>query len=124
MLRIMILAVFVLLCLAPQGPAQEDIDTRIAQTRNDLEQALNVWTKQSIMGARAGFERLLDRDGRDWLVRYYIALADYRLAIWHIAMNDRKAIRPYLDEGEEILKESIDANPAFGEAHALLGATL
>lgn len=117
-------AALVALVVAGGAAAETDIDLRLGEARAELEKAINAWNEEAIMRARAGFERLLDRGGRDWLVRYYIALADYRVAIWHLSAQNKDAVRPFLDEAEKLLEESLDAEPDFAESHALLGAVL
>ena len=106
-----------------------EVDKHIVETRAVLEGALDGWDVRRMAEARAGFERLVGRGGRDWLARYYVALADYRIAIYNMANpgdeNDPRAqIDPYLDEAEEQLKLSVEEKPDFTDAHALLASTL
>ena len=124
-MRLLVLMAAVLaLAGAVDVSAQSEIDTRINSTRGELNEALNQWTEEALLGARGGFERLLDRGGRDWLVRYYLALADYRLAIWNLSTDQKDDVRTYLDEADDMLNAAIEEEPTFAEAHSLLGAVL
>jgi tetratricopeptide (TPR) repeat protein len=112
------------LSVGATGRAPGGIDKHIIDQRHQLSQALNQWDLEALAAARAGFERLLDRGGRDWLIRYYIALADYRIAIYHMQAKELEKMDPYLEEAEQQLEESIEQEPNFGESVALLAAIL
>ena len=112
------------LSVGATGRAPGEIDKHIIDQRHQLRQALNQWDLEALVAARAGFERLLDRGGRDWLIRYYIALADYRIAVYHMQAKELEKMDPYLEEAEQQLEESIEEEPNFGESVAMLAAIL
>lgn len=120
--------VFGILCLlvsAPAAPGNDAaaVDARIVQLRFQLATGLNNWELETMLGARAGFERLLGRGARDWLVHYYVALADYRLAIYYMQEESDK-MGLYLDDAENHLERSVEENPEFAESLALLASIL
>jgi tetratricopeptide (TPR) repeat protein len=108
--------------LAVDGGAE--IDERIINVRDELDRAYSLWDLEAMMAARAGFERLLDRGGRDWLIRYYIALSDYRLIVYYLSGREHEKMDPYIKEAKEHLEQSIEEKPDFSESYALLAAIL
>lgn len=106
-----------------------EIDAHLIDVRGQLEAGLNEWNIDGLIAARAGFERLVGRGGRDWLVRYYIALADYRIAIYNMAMSGddeaaAESVDLYLDEAEDQLKLSVEEKPDFTDSHAMIASVL
>jgi tetratricopeptide (TPR) repeat protein len=118
-----------ILCVVVSVPAAPvdntaGIDTYIIQLRDELATGLNYWDPEAMLAARAGFESLLDRGGRDWLVHYYVALADYRIAIYYMQEKENETVGLYLDDAEGHLDQSIEGNPNFAESLGLLAAIL
>ena len=124
MVRILVIAGILATVVAPTAVADATVDAYIVESKRELDDAVASWSVESLAGARAGFERLLGRGGRDWLVRYYIALADYRIAIHHTSVGDPEAMDPYLDDAIEQLESSVEENPDFCDSYGLMTSIL
>ena len=101
-----------------------EVDEHIIGAQDQLIRAVNRWDVEEMLAARGGFERLLDRGGRDWLIRYYIGLADYRIAVYYMQETESEKMDPYLEDAEQHLSQSIDEEPDFSDSFALLAAIL
>lgn len=99
-----------------------DFDGWLVRARANLDSALNLWDLEGMMGARAEFERLLATRHETALVHYYVAYADYRIAIYDLAAEDKEQCDHFLDDGLEQVEEAERLRPDFSDAPALRAA--
>lgn len=120
------LVIILLLFLSPFvaiAQSETNIDSLIMQGKQQLKQATNVWQEGDLLQARAYFERLLSDSSKAWLVRYYIALVDYRLVSFYFSKQDKDKSKPFIDDGIDQLKQCLESKTDFVEAHSLLSAS-
>lgn len=98
------------------------IDSLIIKGKKMMQQSLANWDENYLLQTRAHFERLLNHSDHDWLIYYYIALADYRLTSFHFSQQQKDNAKPFIEDGIEKLKKSIELNDEFAEAHSLLSS--
>lgn len=116
------LVVVIFLPIMAFGQGAAKIDSLIGAGKAMQAKALNVWTEAELMQARAHFERLLNQNEKTWLIRYYIALADYRLVSFYFGKNLKEKAKSFVDDGIEHLEASLEMQNNFAEAHSLLSA--
>jgi hypothetical protein len=95
----------------------------LLSAKETLVTALNTSNQDGLKDAKSRFEALRGKTNHDWLVDYYIAYTNYRLAIiaqW--TTRNPEEVNKYTDEAVLGLKESIKKNAEFSDAHALLAA--
>jgi len=120
-----IFVITLLIFLAPFisiAQTESNIDSLIIQGKQQLQQATNKWTDADLLGARAYFERLLMDDSKNWLVRYYIGLVDYRLVSYSFSKQDKDQAKQFIEDGIDHLQQCIESKEDFAEAHSLLGS--
>lgn len=102
--------------------ASEDFVKAMKKAKKNLKAGLDKSNEQAIIKARAEFERILQLKEDQWLVYYYIALADHGLATTGTVTNDAEKIKKYTVAGIETINKSIDINSEFADAYVLLEA--
>ncbi|MCI0515338.1 tetratricopeptide repeat protein [candidate division KSB1 bacterium] len=85
-----------------------------------LAQAVNQWQETKLLEARAYWERLNQPGPQQWLVHYYISLADSRLISFYFSKKNTELVKRYIDDGIEHLQQGLKQNERFAEAHSLL----
>jgi len=96
------------------------LDSLIIENRNNLQAAYDYQDEDKMIESRAAFERLLDKGEEEWLVRYYIGLADYYIGQSFLITANKEKAKKYIDDGIEQLEECIDLNEKFSEGYVLL----
>ncbi len=99
-------------------------DSLILQGKAMIQSAVNTWNLEQMMAARAHFERLLGRFDEPWLVRYYVALVDFRIYLFHFSQENKDEARRYVDDGIAQLEAVIESKPDFEEGYALFSSLL
>lgn len=119
------LVIILMLLLSPFiaiAQTESNIDSLIIQGKQQLQQATSKWTDADLLGARAYFERLLMDGSKNWLVRYYIGLVDYRLVSYFFSKQDKDQAKQFIEDGINQLQQCIESKEDFAEAHSLLGS--
>lgn len=116
----LVLVIFLPTLAFAQGAAS--IDSLIIAGKAMQARALNVWTEQELMQARAYFERLLNQPEKTWLIRYYIALADYRMVSFYFGKGMKDQAKSFVEDGIEQLEAGLELQNNFAEAHSLVSA--
>jgi tetratricopeptide (TPR) repeat protein len=85
-----------------------------------LARAVNQWQETILLEARAYWERLNQPGPKQWLVQYYIGLADSRLISFYFSKKNTDQSKRYIDDGIGHLQQCLKINEQFAEAHSLL----
>lgn len=97
----------------------------LAEAKSALQNAVDTWDAGLMAEARDRFLGCFLRDGRENPdLAYYVALADYRLATFHLAVGSAAESDPRIAEGEAYLDKALKARPEFADALALYGYLL
>lgn len=102
----------------------DDFDEAVIEGKQLVEEGVRKFDERILISARSHFERLLQNKEKQWLTQYYIAYADYRLAILYQVQNDKDLQVKYLDEGIELINACLEKREKFADAHGLLAALL
>jgi tetratricopeptide (TPR) repeat protein len=105
------------------GPA-DDFEEATIKGKQLIEDGVDKFDEEILIGARSHFERLLSNREMQWLTEYYMAYADYRLAILYQVRDKNELMVKYLDDGIERVNACIAKNDKFADAHGLLSALL
>lgn len=112
-----------------RAAAQARLDPAVLKSlvgaKSALQAAIDAWDAGLMAEARDRFLGcfLQDKSGNAHLA-YYVALADYSLATFHLAAGNAAESDPRIVEGEAYLDKALEAAPQFGEAMALYGYLL
>ncbi|HQY19529.1 MAG TPA: hypothetical protein PK294_06440 [Ignavibacteria bacterium] len=118
---ISIIALLILLSIGSVSvKADEDFDKAILKSKKALTEAMNISDEAKLIKARGQFERILQLKQQPWLVNYYMALADYGLALVGMRTEDKDKTKKYTESGIETINKSIDENPEFCDSFVLL----
>lgn len=115
---------FSLLLLSRIAVAAGNVDEQIIKGKKMLAEGVSKFDEKILLDARAHFEKLLQNQQTEWLTRYYLGYADYRLAIVYNSQRKTELQIKHLDEGISHLYSSLEKNEQFADAHALLSAML
>jgi len=109
-----------MILMGAQGAGCEaDLDSLIVEAKGEIQEALETWDMARMQRARNLLERLLGAGEKEWLVRYYLGYADYRLS----AMEDKTEVaQRYLEDGISQVKGSLELKDDFAESRALLSS--
>ncbi|MCK4577484.1 MAG: hypothetical protein KAU50_01760 [Candidatus Marinimicrobia bacterium] len=94
----------------------------VVQGKEKIASAVSSWDKDKMLSARAHFERVLALGEKEWLLNYYIAYCDYRLATYALSEEDKKSTMGFINDGLARLKRSIQQNSEFAESYALMSS--
>ncbi len=98
-----------------------EAEQALLQGKALIQKGVTQWDVGTMQRARALFERLLSARGMEALVHYYIGYTDYRLSIYYIEQDKKKALQ-YLDEAISHLQKATQKDNKFADAFALLSA--
>jgi tetratricopeptide (TPR) repeat protein len=115
-----VLIILVIVVLTNTAGAKDDFENAMLKAKKNLNEAMQKNDPSLITKARGQFERILQLKKDPWLVNYYIALADYGLAMTGAATSDAQKIKQYTESGMAILQKSIDEKPDFAESYILM----
>ncbi|MEM1041970.1 MAG: tetratricopeptide repeat protein [Bacteroidota bacterium] len=123
MTRFLSILVF-LAALVPATYAQ-DAAALILDAKQVLQQGLDAGSEESILRARAAFERATgtDDDRLAALAHYYVALTNIRAQVLLDRETEKERMVELVDNAIEHLEASIERDPALPESHALLSST-
>ncbi len=100
----------------------QSVDPLIISGKGKIESAISDWDEQSLLGARAHFERALSLNDKAWLVHYYIAYCDNQLVNLFMSKQDKGKVKKYVNDGLSHLEDAVDEKPDFAEAYALMSS--
>lgn len=124
-ITILVLAMAAAAAIPTASPSGDDRAKAIGAAKAELQAGINAWSGERLAKARDLFLGLAARSSRpDPLLSYYLALADYRLAVFHLAANASAEADRYVAESQQYLQKAVEADPGFGEALALQGFML
>lgn len=111
-------------CPAPQTRTRTALDSGFLQTleeaKSKLQEGVNRWNPDTLESARNLFLALLLKNPEpNGFLLYYMALADYRLAVFHLSAGNAAEGERFVTEGQQYATKAVDADPSFGESHAL-----
>lgn len=112
----------VMLCLTVNIALGGEFEAMVAEGTQLIQQGLDRWSEEDLLQGRFLFQRVLNLNIEPHLIHYYLAYADYRLAIFYMAGENKKNTGYYIDEAIEHLKESIRLKNDWAESRALLSA--
>ena len=93
--------------------------TQIIAAKELLKNGVNTWDPELMKKARDRLLGLIAKNDKGSLYPlYYIALCDYRLATYYLSSSQMDKAEPYVKEGQDYLKKSIEIDPDFGEPYA------
>ncbi|MCG8607608.1 hypothetical protein MJD09_21815 [bacterium] len=113
-----------LACRVASAGAAGDLEEAIIKGKQLIEDGVDRFDEEALIGARSHFERLLSNREMQWLTEYYLAYADYRLAILYQVRNKNDLVVKYLDDGIDRVNTCLTKNDTFADAHALLATLL
>lgn len=102
--------------------AASDFEKAMLKAKKNLKTAMSKSDQTLLTKSRGEFERILQLKEQPWLVNYYIALADYGLAMNASVGQKTDLIKKYTESGIDVLNKSIDENPDFADSFVLLEA--
>ncbi len=92
----------------------------LKEARLQLQAGVNTWNLKPLESARTAFLALVvGNPGPNAVLLHYAALADYRLAVCHLAANNAAESEYYVSEGQRYAAQAVEADPSFSESHAL-----
>jgi len=118
-LMILLLVLMPILIYSQSGPS---IDSLIIQGKNYLRLGFNSWSEKDLLNARAYFERLSISYPDNWLVHYYLSLADYRLMSFCFSRPKMNEATKFIDDGIEHLLTATKLQKDIADAFSLLSS--
>lgn len=112
-----LLSLFLHICLVSALLAQT-FDDYIVENKYKMNQATNYGDKNELAHTRQLFERMLTMKQKEWLVHYYIALANQNLT--YFVRDDQEQQAKLIDDAIEHLDIALQSNKKFAEAWILL----
>lgn len=119
---ILILITFCFINLNLTANAGSDFEKAMLKAKKNLKTAMNKSDQSLLIKSRAEFERILQLKEMPWLVNYYIALADYGLALNGSKDEKTDIVKKYTESGIAVINKSLDENPDFADSYILMEA--
>lgn len=98
----------------------EDFEKAMTKAKKNLKEGMDKSDEAKLLKCRAEFERILQLKEDVWLVNYYIAFADYGLAMNAAIKENKDKVKKYTESGISVINKSIDVNPEFADSYVLL----
>ncbi len=114
--------VFTILAVLLTISTGQSIDDFIVQGKANIKAAVQNWSEEEMMSARAYFERALTLNEKTWLIHYYVAYCDNQLVNLVMSKQDKSKVKKYVNDAIAHLKDCIADNQDFAEAHGLLSS--
>jgi len=103
-----------------QADQQAALAGDVLKAKSELQSGVNAWSLEILSSARDHFINLLMANpGKNALLHYYVALADYRLSSCCLSSGDITQLDRYVTEGRQYSEKAIKIDPEFGESYAL-----
>lgn len=100
--------------------SESDFEKAMLKAKKNLKTAMDNNDEAALIKVRGQFERILQLKEKKWLVNYYIALADYGLALTAMSKQDKDKLKKYTESGIGVINKSIDEYPEFADSYVLL----
>ncbi|HCA43468.1 MAG TPA: hypothetical protein DEP28_09485 [Bacteroidetes bacterium] len=97
----------------------DEFSDAIISAKNNLFKAANSYDRKELIKVRGQFERILQLKKEEWLVNYYIALAEYNIASTFMQSDDKSELKKYNQAALKTIDKVIEGNPNFSDAYVL-----
>jgi tetratricopeptide (TPR) repeat protein len=120
------LEVFVFsLILPPFSEAGDDLVEKVLEAKAELKSGVNVFDDAIMKNAKDKFLNLLVKEqAKKGYLHYYVALCDYRLAIYYMTENQMDEAEVHTMESQKHLEQAMELMPSWGEPAALYASML
>ncbi len=118
---------FLIFCLflTPSSEAGDDLVEKVLEAKKELQAGVNVFDAVIIKKAKDKFLNLLMMEqSKKGYFHYYVALCDYRLAVFYMTENKMEEAEVHTKEAEKHLEEVMELMPTWGEPVALYASML
>lgn len=112
--------VLLLISASRMSHAQDQLPAAVRSTEAQLEDGRTTLDEATLMRARRGFEDCTREDPKNSRCYYDLGKTDSYLAEVRERQRDKAAVQQAIDSGIENIRTSIDLNPSFADAHAVL----
>lgn len=119
--------VFLIFCfLLPQkAEAEEDLVKKVLEAKAELQAGVNVFDAAIMKKAKDKFLNLLMTEkSENGYLHYYVAMCDYRLAVFYMNENQMGEAEAHTMESQKHLEKSMEIMPSWGEPVALYASML
>lgn len=117
-----VLLALTVIIMSGSSAKADDFTDAMAKAKSNLKAAVNKFDEKGMVKARGEFERILQLKQDPWLVNYYIAYADYNIALTGMENPEKpdvEKIKKYTQSGLEALDKSVDVKDNFADAYIL-----
>ncbi len=98
----------------------DDFTDAMLKAKKNLQTAMNTNDEKALMKVRGEFERILQLKKQEWIVNYYIAVADYSIASTAMGEKpDKEKLKKYTESGLSYLEKSILVRDDFSDSYVL-----
>jgi hypothetical protein len=98
----------------------DDFTDAMVKGKKNLQSAMNTLDEKALVKVRGEFERILQLKKQEWIVNYYIAVADYYLAFTSMGeKQDKEKLKKYTESGLSNLEKSILVRDDFADSYIL-----
>jgi tetratricopeptide (TPR) repeat protein len=105
--------------------SHQDLAAKVQDAKTLLQQGVNVWDPEKMQQARDKLLKLhLQENEKNQYLLYYLALADYRMATFHISSGAMEETGTHITQGKKFLESAIDLDPDWSEPYALYATLL
>jgi tetratricopeptide (TPR) repeat protein len=112
-------------CVTHEHDQEPGFIQALNEARAELQAGINRWEAEALEKARDLFLGLLVKQKQPGpYLYYYVALADFRLATFHLSSGAPAEAERFVTEGEQYLEKAMEADAGFGEAFSLYGFLL
>lgn len=99
----------------------QSVDALIEKGKEILHSGNVHFDQSEMLKARGMFERVSFADNDNFFSHYYLAYADYRLAVYYMQQKDNVQFKNYIESATEELKSLLEENENNAEVISLLG---
>ena len=97
----------------------DDFTEAMLDAKKNLKAAVDNFDEKELLKVRGEFERIKQLKKDLWLVDYYVALADYNIALTGLEGKDNDKIQKYTESGLDMIDKSILLRDDFADAYIL-----
>jgi len=118
---------FLIFCLIlPSKPvAGDDLAQKVIEAKEELKAGVNTFDAVIIKKAKDKFLNLLMmEESKKGYIHYYVALCDYRLAVFYLTESKMEEAEVHTKEAEKHLEKVMELMPSWGEPVALYASML
>jgi len=105
--------------------AEDDLVEKVLEAKAELKVGVNVFDNTIIKKAKDKFLNLLmNEQSKNGYLHYYVALCDYRLAVYYMTENQMDEAEVHTKESQKHLEQAMELVPSWGEPVALYASML